>query len=71
MKQAVTAFGNAQRSGNERSSSDKNKGDRVRLLAEAMATYRQKRVVLDELDEDSRRKLETLAAKVFSAERDD
>ena len=53
MKQAAAAYGNAQRPGIERSSSGTNKDDRARLVAEAMATYRQKRVVLDELDEAS------------------
>ena len=71
MKQAAAAYGNAQRPGRERSSSGTNKDDRARLLADAMATYRQKRVVLDELDEASRRKLEALAAKVFSTEPED
>jgi hypothetical protein len=71
MKQVAAAYGSAQRPGIERSSSGANIDDRARLLAEAVATYHQKRVVLDELDEASRRKLEALAAKVFSTEPED
>ncbi len=71
MKQAASAYGKTQRSGLERSSSVENAGKRARLIADAMATYRTKRTVLDELDARSRRRLEALAAKVFSTERED
>ena len=71
MKQAASAYGKAQRSGLERSSSDEKLAERARLIADAMATYRTKRTVLDELDAQSRRRLEALAAKVFSTERED
>ena len=71
MKQAAAAYGDALRSRLERSSGDANAGERARLIEAAMATYRTKRTVLDELDERSRRRLEALAAKVFSTERED
>ena len=71
MKQAAAAYGNALRSRLERSPGDVKAGERARLIAEAMATYRTKRTVLDELDERSRRRLEALAAKVFNTERED
>lgn len=71
MKQAAAAYGNALRSRLQRSPGDAKAGERARLIAEAMSTYRTKRTVLDELDERSRRRLEVLAAKVFSTKRED
>jgi hypothetical protein len=39
--------------------------DRERLLEEAMATYREKREVYDNLDEETKRQIEADAAKAF------
>ena len=70
-KQAAAAYGSVQRSALERAPADAKAGERAQIIAEAMATYRIKRTVLDELDAQSRRRLEDLAAKVFSTKRED
>ena len=67
----MATYGDVQRSALERTLADAKAGEWAQPIVEAMAIYRTKRIVLDELDAQSWCRLKDLATKAFNTKRED